>query len=157
MIILIITLYLSLVTLIFVSGTPPECKDCKEEVNCSEGKGVHASFGEGPVGVSGGGGDEEGEGGAEEGEEGGEVGGGGGKVGGGDEPCAYECKSTGGCSVRYTGPPRAGPTIGDHNHNVYITYFIMATKVLASPLHLEAPAVELQLSVATATKSGRHH
>ena len=106
MTILIITLYLSLVTLIFVSGTPPECKDCKEEVNCSEGKGVHASFGEGPEGVSGGGGDEEGE-------EGGEVDGGRGQVGGGDEPCAYECKSTGGCSVRYTGPPRAGPTIGD--------------------------------------------
>ena len=142
MIILIITLYLSLVTLIFVSGTPPECKDCKEEVNCSEGKGVHASFGEGPEVVSGGGGEEDGEG---------------GQVGGGDEPCAYECKSTGGCSVRYTGPPRAGPTIGDHNHHVYITYFIMATKDLASPLHLEAPAVELQLSVATATKPGCHH
>ena len=150
MTILIITLHLSLVTLIFVSGTPPECKDCKEEVNCSEGKGVHASFGEGPEVVSGGGGDEEGEG-------GGEVDGGRGQVGGGDEPCAYECKSTGGCSVRYTGPPRAGPTIGDHNHHVYITYFIMATKDLASPLHLEAPAVELQLSVATATKPGRHH
>ena len=148
MIILIITLYLSLVTLIFVSGTPPECKDCKEEVNCSEGKGVHASFGEGPEVVSGGGGDEDG-GGEEEGE-------GGGEEDGGDEPCAYECKSTGGCSVRYTGPPRAGPTIGDHNH-LYITYFIMATKDLASPLHLEAPAVELQLSVATATKPGRHH
>ena len=147
---MIITLYLSLVTLIFVSGTPPECKDCKEEVNCSEGKGVHASFGEGPEVVSGGGGDGEGE-------EGGEEDGGRGQVGGGDEPCAYECKSTGGCSVRYTGPPRAGPTIGDHNHHVYITYFIMATKVLASPLHLEAPAVELQLSVATATKPGRHH
>ena len=98
--------HIVMVTLIFVSGTPPECKDCKEEVNCSEGKGVHASFGEGPEGVSGGGGDEEGE-------EGGEEDGGEGQVGGGDELCAYECKSTGGCSVRYTGPPRAGPTIGD--------------------------------------------
>ena len=150
MILLIITLYLSLVTLIFVSGTPPECKDCKEEVNCSEGKGVHASFGEGPEVVSGGGGDEEGEEGVVED-------GGRGQVGGDDEPCAYECKSTGGCSVRYTGPPRAGPTIGDHNHHPFITYFIMATKDLASPLHLEAPAVELQLSVATATRPGRHH
>ena len=118
-------------------------------MNCSEGKGVHASFGERPEVVSGGRGDEEGE-------EGGEEDGGGGQVGGGDEPCAYECKSTGGCSVRYTGPPRAGPTIGDHNHHLYITCFIMATKDLASPLHLEAPAVELQLSVATATKPGRH-
>ena len=136
--------------MIFVSGTPPECKDCKEEVNCSEGKGVHASFGEGPEVVSGGGGDEEGEG-------GGEVDGGRGQVGGGDEPCAYECKSTGGCSVRYTGPPRAGPTIGDHNHHLYITRIIMATKDLASPLLLAAPAVELQLSVATATKPGHRH
>ena len=26
--------------------------------------------------------------------------------------CDYECQSTGGCNVRYTGPPRGGPTTG---------------------------------------------
>jgi len=76
------------------SGTPPECLDCKEEVNCSGSKGVQASSGEGAGGAVAGGGD----------------GGGGGR--GGSEVCAYECKARGGCTVRYTGPPRGGPSIG---------------------------------------------
>ena len=28
------------------------------------------------------------------------------------DQCDYECQSTGGCNVRYTGPPRGGPTSG---------------------------------------------
>ena len=28
------------------------------------------------------------------------------------DQCDYECQSTGGCTVRYTGPPRGGPTSG---------------------------------------------
>ena len=81
-----------------LSGTPPECQDCKEEINCSGDKGVQASSGE--AGAGGGGGGGEGEGGVGEGA-------------GGSELCAYGCKARGGCTVRYTGPPRGGPSIGD--------------------------------------------
>ena len=28
------------------------------------------------------------------------------------DQCDYECQSSGGCNVRYTGPPRGGPTTG---------------------------------------------
>ena len=28
------------------------------------------------------------------------------------DECNYECKSSGGCQVQYTGPPRGGPTVG---------------------------------------------
>ena len=28
------------------------------------------------------------------------------------DQCDYECQPTGGCNVRYTGPPRGGPTSG---------------------------------------------
>ena len=63
-------------------------------MNCSEGKGDKPPSG----GASAGGG-----------------GGGGGDGGGGGEPCAYECTARGGCTVRYTGPPRGGPSSGDRS------------------------------------------
>ena len=127
--------------IVILSGTPPECQDCKEEVNCSGGKGVQASSGEGTGGAGAGAGGE---------------GGGGGEDGGGSELCAYECKARGGCTVRYTGPPRGGPSIGDF---ISITISITRNtiiKVPASLLRLEVLAVELRLSVETATKPGPH-
>ena len=91
----------------YPSGTPPECQNCKEEVNCSEGKGDKPPSG----GASAGGGA-----------------GGGGGGGGGGEPCAYECTARGGCTVRYTGPPRGGPSSGDRSKSfsliVHISHFI---------------------------------
>ena len=125
-----------------LSGTPPECQDCKEEVNCSGGKGVQASSGEAGAGAGGGGGK-------------GGVGGG----GGGTELCAYECKARGGCTVRYTGPPRGGPSIGDYiciitKIIIQIITKITTIKVPASLLRLEVLAVELHPSAETATKPG---
>ena len=93
----------------YLSGTPPECQNCKEEVNCSESKGDKPPSG----GESAGGG--------------GGVGSGGG-VGGGGEPCAYECTARGGCTVRYTGPPRGGPSSGNRSKSfsfiVHISHLI---------------------------------
>ena len=42
-------------SLFTLSGTPPECLDCKEEVNCSGSKGVQASSGGGAEGAGAGG------------------------------------------------------------------------------------------------------
>ena len=135
-------------SLFTLSGTPPECLDCKEEVNCSGSKGVQASSGGGAEGAGAGGGDGGGSGGG--------VGGG----GGGSEVCAYECKARGGCTVRYTGPPRGGPSIGDFICCITIikksVTRIITIKVPASPLPLEVLAVELHRSVEIATKSGPH-
>ena len=101
----------------YPSGTPPECQNCKEEVNCSEGKGDKPPSGGASAGGGGGGG--------------GGVGGGGGGAGGGGgggEPCAYECTARGGCTVRYTGPPRGGPSSGDRSKSfsfiVHISHLI---------------------------------
>ena len=124
--------------IVILSGTPPECQDCKEEVNCSGGKGVQASSGEGTGGAGAG--------------AGGEGGGGGGR-----ELCAYECKARGGCTVRYTGPPRGGPSIGDFNSITISITKISIIKVPASLLRLEVLAVELRPSVETATKPGPHY
>ena len=116
-------------------------------MNCSGSKGGQASSGEGAGGVGAGGGG----------------GGGGGEgVGGGGESevCAYECKTRGGCTVRYTGPPRGGPSIGDF---ICITIIINkitiiinknSIKVPAFLLRLEVLAVELHQSVEIAIKPG---
>ena len=106
-------------------------------MNCSGGKGVQASSGEAGAGAGGGGGK-------------GGVGGG----GGGTELCAYECKARGGCTVRYTGPPRGGPSIGDYICIIHIITKITTIKVPASLLRLEVLAVELHPSAETATKPG---
>ena len=59
--------------------------------------------------------------------------------------------------MRYTGPPRGGPSIGDFISliNKTITIFMILTKVPASLLRLEVLAVELHPSAETATKQGQ--
>ena len=89
-------------------------------MNCSEGKGDKPPFGGASAGGGGGVGSGGGVGGGGGGTGGGGGGGGvgsGGGGGGGGEPCAYECTARGGCTVRYTGPPRGGPSSGDRSES----------------------------------------
>ena len=73
------------------SGTPDECQDCNQVIQCEEEGPEYEDYEDG----------EEGEAYIDE------------LVNPDGEPCIYLCNDDGGCTVRYAGPPQSGSTVGN--------------------------------------------